>query len=127
MATRTFFFAIETRDGLEIDAVGRDLADSSVYERIDVENGLSAWDDAGRRYMFEEPRDPHGGWTATLVAEDDAEQLLRALRKFLHLVVTSRRRRGIAKSLGLTGTVIDNAGLDELQDMVRSLDLERRY
>ncbi len=122
-----YFFALPTKNGLEIDAFRRDLSDSADFEEIDVADGLVAWDELGRVYRFEPRRKGEGApwdWTA---GPDDPEQLRRMLVDFINNIARSRRRRRRAAAVGVSLPVPQDASLTALVGYVEELDLVNNY
>jgi hypothetical protein len=111
-----YFFALPTDRGLEIDSVADELDDSCVYEAVDVEDGLVAWDGNGMLFRFEPYREREGaGWAAHRIGQD-AERFVEVLRHFL-LYILHRRRR--ATALGINEARIRKGSRDELIEFAR--------
>lgn len=124
-----YIFALQTKNGLQIDAFLHDLSDSDVFEEIDVAAGLVAWDELGRFYRFE-PRlkceGVSGSWDWT-AGPDDPELLRRMLVDFLNSITRSRRHRRRAAAVEVSLPVPEDASLTALVGYVKKLDLVNNY
>lgn len=126
-AGHIYFFAVRADDEWAVDAVRSDLEESWAFEHPEVVSGLIAWDERGRSYEFEPRRDREGGPWYFHHRADDPDELRVALRRFLLKVLSSRRHRRRAAAAAVDAQQLENASLDSLVEVARTLDLEHEY
>lgn len=122
-----YFFAVRANGEWAVDAVASDLDESWAYEQPEVVDGLIAWDESGRSYVFEPRRDRNGGPWHFHRRADDPDELREALRRFLLKVLSSGRHRRRAAAAGIDAEQLENASLEALVEVARTLDLEHEY